>query len=98
MTDGVELFTLRQRRTSNGDHYFTTQIGAAFVVMMRDPIERDIWHAIACDPARANTCDRPARAIAAAPVDGGDYDDGNHDEGDDDGFDDIPADVMAPSQ
>jgi len=93
--DGVELFQLRQRRTSSGDHFFTFRLGAAFVVMVRDEFERDLWRAIACDPSRANSRDTsPARAIAAPADDG---DDGDRDEGDasDDAFDDVPEDVMA---
>jgi hypothetical protein len=99
--NGVELFQLRQRRTSSGDHYFTFQMGSAFVVMVRDPIERDLWRAIACDPSQTNSrSTSPARAIASAPADEADCDDGDRDEGDaGDPFDDIPEDVMAtPSQ
>jgi hypothetical protein len=99
--NGIELFELRQRRSADGSVFFTGKIGSAYVVMIRDQFERDVWKVIAGDPSQTNTRDTsPARAIAAAPADEDDDDDGDHDAGDaDDPFDDIPEDVMAsPSQ
>lgn len=89
--DGIELFQLRQRRTSTGDHYFTFRLGNAFVVVVRDELERDLWRAIACDPSRSSYRDQgvsPARAIAA-PVDDGDSDDLTEESA----FDELPADL-----
>lgn len=83
MIDGVELFQLRQRRSATGDTFFTGKLGNAYVVVIRDEFERDVWKVIAGDPTRANTRSAsPAPALAIAPAD----------EGDDDGFDDMPAD------
>lgn len=69
--DGIELFTLRQRRSAAGDIFFTGRFGNALVVLIKDEVERDVWKAIACDPSRAN--DRDDRALRAraisAPVD-----------------------------
>jgi hypothetical protein len=101
MIDGVEILTLRQRRSATGDHYFTGRLGEAVVVMIRDDIERDVWKVIAGDPARANShSTSPARALAPPPVDEGDSDDGDHDEGDEpreeSAFDELPADLTWP--
>jgi hypothetical protein len=89
--DGIELFQLRQRRTASGDAYFTFRFGNAFVVMVRDEFERDLWRAIACDPSRANSRDMsPARAVAP-PADDGDGEEGNASE--ESAFDELPADL-----
>ena len=92
---GIELFQLRERQTPNGDCYFTTQVGNALVIMVRDPIERDLWRAIATDPNRASNRNggSTACAIAAPTVDS----DGCYQ--DDSISDDLPEDLMAsPSQ
>ncbi|MDH2341502.1 hypothetical protein [Bradyrhizobium sp. SSUT77] len=98
--DGIELLQFRQRRTASGDHYFTTQIGSAFVVMCRDPIERDLWRAIACDPSRAgsrNEAPAPAR-LTTRRADDGDVDEASFDEGnygsEAELDDDLPEDLM----
>ncbi|MGY3584457.1 hypothetical protein ACVIGB_006485 [Bradyrhizobium sp. USDA 4341] len=97
MIDGVELFRLRQRRSTNGDCYFTGRLGNALIVVIRDTIERDVWRVIAGDPLQTRQ-DRPsaARAIAPPVDDDGDTDEGDRDEGDysDEGaFDELPADL-----
>ena len=71
--NGIELFQMRQRRTAAGDAYFTFRLGNAFVVMVRDKIERDLWRAVACDPDRANSRNEDvprARAISAPDNEG----------------------------
>ncbi|OKO73036.1 hypothetical protein [Bradyrhizobium sp. NAS96.2] len=91
MIDGVELFQLRQRRTATGDTYFTGRLGNAFVVVIRDEVERDVWKVIAGDPSQARD-DRPKPARAIAPP----ADDGGRDEGDaseEGAFDELPADL-----
>jgi hypothetical protein len=99
MINGVELCQLRQRRSPNGDTYFTGKLGNAAVVVIRDDFERDLWKVIVGDPFRANTRSTSAARAIAPPADDGDDDEGNHDEGDsDDGFDDIPTDVASPSR
>ena len=101
MIDGVELFQLRQRRSANGDTYFTGKLGNAAVVVIRDDFERDLWKVIAGDPFRANTRSTSAARAIAAPTDEGDDDDGDHDEGNtsDDAFDELPSDPMpSPNQ
>ena len=89
MIDGIELSSLRQRRSPTGDTYFTGRLGSALIVLVRDDVERDVWRLIATDPARANTrneASSPAR-LQARPAD-------------DDGWyqteldDDIPEDVQ----
>lgn len=93
MIDGVELFQLRQRRTANGDTYFTGKLGNAAVVVIRDDFERDLWKVIAGDPFQTRH-DRasPARALAP-PADDGDRDEGDDDEGD--AFDNLPEDLLS---
>ncbi|WJR74916.1 hypothetical protein [Bradyrhizobium sp. NP1] len=90
---GIELFTLRQRRSAAGDIFFTGRLGSALVVLIRDDVERDVWRAFACDPSRAN--DRDDRALRAraisAPAD--DHDDWNVVG---EGFDDLPVDLDSP--
>jgi len=95
--DGIELFQLRQRRSPDGDTYFTGKLGSAAIVVIRDDFERDLWKVIAGDPfqARDNRARSTARAIAAAPADEGD-DEGNYDEGDMD--DDVSDDLIAAHQ
>jgi hypothetical protein len=97
MIDGVELFQLRQRRSPNGDVYFTGKLGNAAVVVIRDDFERDLWKVIAGDPFRANTRGTPPARAIAPPADDGDRDEGDRDEADEgnEGFDDLPEDVMA---
>lgn len=73
MEGGIELFTLRQRRSASGDHYFTGRLGNALVVLVRDEIERDMWRAFACDPNRTNARNDTgmrARAVSAPADDG----------------------------
>ncbi|WP_027523349.1 hypothetical protein [Bradyrhizobium sp. Ec3.3] len=97
MVDGIELFTLRQRRSATGDTYFTGRLGNAFVVVIRDEVERDVWKVIAADPNQTrDNRPSPARAIAP-PADDGDRDEGDDDEGDagDNEFDELPADLMS---
>lgn len=95
MIDGVEILTLRQRKSATGDCYFTGRLGNAVVVMIRDDFERDVWKVIAGDLSQTNTrSTSPARAIAP-PADAGDDDEGDHDEGDageESAFDELPAD------
>ncbi|MCK1456676.1 hypothetical protein IVB36_38805 [Bradyrhizobium sp. 35] len=67
MIDGIEVTSLRQRRSPTGDTYFTGRLGSALIVLVRDDVERDVWRLIATDPSRANTRNdavSPARAIA----------------------------------
>ena len=71
--NGIELFTLRQRRSPSGDTIFTGRFGNALVILVRDEVERDVWKAFACDPNQANARnDTPlrARAISAPAPDG----------------------------
>ncbi|WP_316185864.1 MULTISPECIES: hypothetical protein [unclassified Bradyrhizobium] len=91
MPGGIELFQLRQRRSATGDTYFTGRIGSALVIVVRDDVERDLWKAIACDPATSR--DRPlARAISARADDHGWYEDDSMN-------DEIPDDLLgSPSQ
>lgn len=63
---GVELFQLRQRRSAAGDTFFTGRLGNAFVVVVRDEVERDLWKVIAGDPCQTRN-DRPSPARAIAP-------------------------------
>lgn len=65
MIDGVELFQLRQRRTANGDTYFTGKLGNAAVIVVRDDFERDLWKVVAGDPFQTRH-DRPSPARADA--------------------------------
>lgn len=71
MIDGIELSTLRQRRSPTGDTYFTGRLGNALIVLVRDDVERDVWRLLATDPSRANTrTDAPSPArLQARPAD-----------------------------
>ncbi|WP_156928941.1 hypothetical protein [Bradyrhizobium sp. th.b2] len=92
--DGIELFQLRQRRSASGDTFFTGRFGAAFVVLVRDEIERDLWRMVACDPTQTHSRDHgpsPARAIAPPIDDDGDRDEG--DAGEEGAFDELPSDL-----
>ncbi|QIG96296.1 hypothetical protein [Bradyrhizobium sp. 6(2017)] len=92
MIDGVELLTLRQRRSPNGDTYFTGRLGNAVIVMVRDDFERDVWKVIAGDPSLTrHNRPSPARAIAPPAHDDGDCDQGDASE--EGAFDELPADL-----
>jgi hypothetical protein len=84
--DGVEFTTFRQRRSATGDTFFTGRLGSAFVIMVRDQFEHDLWRMIACDPSQSDSGRSPAPARAIAPP------------ADDHSFselnDDIPEDVV----
>ena len=100
MIDGVELFTLRQRRSADGKTFFTGKLGTAAIVVVRDDFEPDVWKVIAGDPFRGDArSTSPARAVAP-PVDDGDLDEGAFDEGwrTSEMDDSIPSDVALPSR
>ncbi|MDA9510917.1 hypothetical protein XI09_40940 [Bradyrhizobium sp. CCBAU 11386] len=76
MIDGAEILSLRQRRSTTGETYFTGRMGAALVVLVRDDVERDVWRLIATDPSPGSTRNdalAPARAIAPPADDTGWY-------------------------
>lgn len=71
MIDGIELSSLRQRRSPTGDTYFTGRLGSALIVLVRDDVERDVWRLIATDPSRASSRNEPVSParLPARPAD-----------------------------